>query len=523
MATSVFPLIVLNLVLLISRAPGLSAGGSYSDLHPTSPERSVIANLFEWRFDDIADECEQFLGPAGYAAVQTSPVFEYAVISAPWYEPAAIRPWYERYQPVSYKIASRSGDENAFKSMVDRCNKAGVRVVVDLVLNHMTGELDGVGSGGSSFQGQSGKSYPGVPFDASNFNSKEKCNSGDGQIHDYGNPSQVRNCELSGLHDLDTGSEYVRSKQRDAVNHLIDIGIAGFRMDASKHMWPADIQAIFDGVHDLNTAYFPSGSRPIIFHEVMPGGAVSMAEYTPLGRVLEFNYRSSIRDVFRGYGQKLKYLKNFGEGWSFVKSGDAVPMVDNHDLQRSEPVRGCNFRSSRAYKLATAFMLSWPYGLPNVMSSYDWPLSLDGDNDRNKFMGPPADDQQNIKRVVKKDGGCEAPWVCEHRFKAIANMVTFRAVAGDEPVANWYDNDNNLIAFSRGSKAFIVINNEGKTITSTFQTGLPEGVYCDIINGSGKGGQCTGKSINVAADGTATIEIQGDIDAPMVAFHVEPK
>lgn len=68
-------------------------------------------------------------------------------------------------------------------------------------------------------------------------------------------------------------------------------------------------------------------------------------------------------------------------------------------------------------------------------------------------------------------------------------MVTFRAVAGDEPVANWYDNDNNLIAFSRGSKAFIVINNEGKTITSTFQTGLPEGVYCDIINGSGKGKQ----------------------------------
>ena len=27
-------------------------------------------------------------------------------------------------------------------------------------------------------------------------------------------------------------------------NDLIDIGVAGFRVDAAKHMWPADIQAI---------------------------------------------------------------------------------------------------------------------------------------------------------------------------------------------------------------------------------------------------------------------------------------
>ena len=41
----------------------------------------VFVHLFEWRWADIARECEQFLGPAGYAAVQISPPSEHAVLA----------------------------------------------------------------------------------------------------------------------------------------------------------------------------------------------------------------------------------------------------------------------------------------------------------------------------------------------------------------------------------------------------------------------------------------------------------
>jgi len=37
------------------------------------------------------------------------------------------RPWEERYQPVSYNLVTRSGNEQEFSDMVDACNKAGVR------------------------------------------------------------------------------------------------------------------------------------------------------------------------------------------------------------------------------------------------------------------------------------------------------------------------------------------------------------------------------------------------------------
>ncbi|KAH8336241.1 hypothetical protein KR067_008827, partial [Drosophila pandora] len=64
--------------------------------------RSGMVHLFEWKWDDIAAECENFLGPYGYAGVQVSPVNENAVKDS--------RPWWERYQPISYKLVTRSGN-----------------------------------------------------------------------------------------------------------------------------------------------------------------------------------------------------------------------------------------------------------------------------------------------------------------------------------------------------------------------------------------------------------------------------
>lgn len=36
-------------------------------------------------------------------------------------------PWWQRYQPVSYKLYSRSGTPEEFADMVRRCNAVGVR------------------------------------------------------------------------------------------------------------------------------------------------------------------------------------------------------------------------------------------------------------------------------------------------------------------------------------------------------------------------------------------------------------
>jgi len=60
------------------------------------------------------------------------------------------RPWWERYQPISYKLVTRSGNEEQFASMVRRCNNAGVRTYVDVIFNHMAADGGTYGTGGST-------------------------------------------------------------------------------------------------------------------------------------------------------------------------------------------------------------------------------------------------------------------------------------------------------------------------------------------------------------------------------------
>ena len=62
--------------------------------------------------------------------------------------------------------------------------------------------------------------------------------------HSYQVSSQVRNCDLLGLRDLDYSQSYVLNKVAAYLNKLIDLGVAGFRVDAAKHMWLDDISAL---------------------------------------------------------------------------------------------------------------------------------------------------------------------------------------------------------------------------------------------------------------------------------------
>ncbi|KHJ88756.1 hypothetical protein OESDEN_11447 [Oesophagostomum dentatum] len=81
-----------------------------------------MVHLFEWKWTDIAKECEDFLQYYGYGAVQTSPPNEHITLTQ-----NNDVPWWVRYQPVSYKLISRSGNEEQFIDMVNRCNNVGVR------------------------------------------------------------------------------------------------------------------------------------------------------------------------------------------------------------------------------------------------------------------------------------------------------------------------------------------------------------------------------------------------------------
>jgi len=462
--------------------------------------RTVFVHLFEWKWSDIAQECENFLGPKGFSAVQVSPPNEHRLIAG--------YPWYQRYQPVSYQIESRSGSRAEFADMASRCNAVGVDIYVDAVINHMSGvDPSGVGINGSTF------SYYDYPGTYAHWDFHHCGLNGNDDIVNYQNRWEVQNCELVNLSDLDTGSSYVRGKVVAYMNDLISLGVDGFRIDAAKHMDTNDINAI---VSQLN-------GNPYIFQEVIDQGGepITTSEYFQNGDVTEFKYSLDLSRIFyAASGEKLAWLNGtnaFGEGWGHMTSDKAVIFVDNHDNQRGHGGGGhiITHKDGFLYDLTNVFMLAWPYGYPKVMSSYDF-------TDTN--AGPPADANGHTDDIyVNGTPNCFNEWKCEHRWLPITNMVEFRNVtSSDFYVSNWWDNGSNQIAFGRGDKGFVVINKDGGALNTTLQTGLAAGVYCNVIDGelTAGGTSCTGSTITVNSNGTATFSVAS---WNAVAIHIGDK
>ena len=97
----------------------------------------------------------------------------------------------------------------------------------------------------------------------------------------------MQTCELVNLADLDTSSEAVRATIVGYLDDLLSLGVAGFRIDAAKHMAADDVDAIVDAL--------PDGTR--IMSEVIRGSGepIQPEEYTGFGDVFEFAVRPRSR------------------------------------------------------------------------------------------------------------------------------------------------------------------------------------------------------------------------------------
>ncbi|MFD0006617.1 alpha-amylase family protein [Streptomyces sp. NPDC127178] len=411
--------------------------------------KDVTAVMFEWNFASVAKECTNTLGPAGYGYVQVSPPAEHIQGSQ----------WWTSYQPVSYKIAGRLGDRTAFQNMVNTCHAAGVKVVADTVINHMSAG-SGTGTGGSSYTKYN---YPGL-YSSFDF---DDCTA---QITNYADRTNVQNCELVGLADLDTGESYVRGAIAGYMNDLLSLGVDGFRIDAAKHIPAADLANIKSRLSNPSVYW----KQEVIYGS---GEAVQPTEYTGNGDVQEFRYAYDLKRVFNN--ENLAYLKNYGEGWGYMSSGVSGVFVDNHDTERNGST--LTYKDGANYTLASVFMLAYPYGAPDINSGYEF-----SDHD----AGPPNGGTVN---ACWQNG-----WKCQHAWPEIKSMVAFRNATRGESVTNWWDNGGDAIAFGRGGKGYVAINHESSSLTRTYQTSLAAGTYCNVQNN-------TSVTVNSSGQFTATL------------------
>ncbi|MEU9112723.1 alpha-amylase family protein [Streptomyces sp. NPDC048483] len=440
-------------------AAGLATLAPWPSQATPPGEKTVTATLFERKFADVAQACTDQLGPAGYGYVEVSPASEHIQGGQ----------WWTSYQPVSYKIAGRLGDRDAFAAMVKTCHDAGVKVIADAVINHMSAG-SGTGTGGTQYTKYG---YPGY-YQDQDFHGCRK------NISDYTNRDDVQNCELVGLADLDTGSDAVRTTIAKYLDDLRSLGVDGFRVDGAKHLSATDLAAIKGKMSD------PGYWVQEVIHGA--GEAVQPDEYTGIGDVDEFRYGDHLKSAFQG--GNIAQLKTVADG---KLGGDrARTFVDNWDTERNGST--LTYKDGASYTLANVFMLASPYGSPNVYSGYEW---------SDKDAGPPSG----------ADG-----WTNEHAKREITGMVGFRNAVGSAELTDWWDNGGSGIAFGRGGKGFVALNNGDGELSQTFATSLPAGTYCNVAKAAPD--SCDGNTVSVGDDGKAKLTVPAK---SAVALHIGAK
>jgi alpha-amylase len=239
------------------------------------------------------------------------------------------------------------------------------------------------------------------------------------------------------------------------------------------------------------------------------GGAADITEFTFTG----------VASKFRGVnGEHISQLDPNGPAgsqfspaaWGLMAPDKGVVFLQNHDTQHE---CGIGYRDGDAFRLANVWMLAQPYGYPSILSSYAFNCPI------GNSMGPPSDPGGLTKAVAcasDLETAVVGQWVCEHRDPMIAAMVGFRRTVAGTAIMDWWDNGANAIAFTRGDRGFVALNNETTAVAIDVATPLVPGTYCNILSGGAASG-CAGGTVTVDTGGRIVLNLAARSAVAIVA------
>ena len=223
----------------------------------------VILHCFDWTYNDIKAELPK-IAKAGFTSIQTSPA-----------QPNGTGTWYWLYQPISFSIGTNGiGTKAELQSLCDEADKYGIKVIVDVVANHLRGDHNNIDN---------------------DLKPSEYWHTFGGGI-DWKNRWQVTHGSI-GMPDIATENPYVQQKVCNYVQELKSVGVDGLRWDAAKHI----------GVPSEGDDFWKSVTQYGLYNygEILggpddrsTGNEDIMKEYTDYISVTDSNYGKELRDSF---------------------------------------------------------------------------------------------------------------------------------------------------------------------------------------------------------------------------------
>lgn len=334
----------------------------------TPAHAEVILHAFNWPYATVEARAAQ-IAAAGYDKVMVAPAYR-----------SSGNEWWARYQPQDVRLIDHPlGDTEAFASMVQALEDAGVETYADVVLNHMANEawqrpdLDYPGSAVLAQYAADPSRHEALRlFGDLSSNVLGAGDFGPAQcIGNYGDAYEVRNHRIcggggdAGLPDL-VGNAWVVQQQRAYLQALKGLGVTGFRIDAAKHMHDAHMNAVLDsgikaGMH--------------VFGEVITTGGAGTTDYDQFlapymaatgHDAYDFPLFASIRAAFDPSGS-MDLLVDPGAYGQALPGARAVTFTVTHDIPNNAGFRYA-IMDPVDEALAYAYILGRDGGVPMVYS-----------------------------------------------------------------------------------------------------------------------------------------------------------
>ncbi|MDD6810312.1 MAG: alpha-amylase family glycosyl hydrolase [Lachnospiraceae bacterium] len=259
-----------------------------------------------------------------------------------WLMPVNPSPTYHKYDVKDYyEIDPEYGTLEDFEELLAECDRRGIKVIMDLVLNHTSSQNPWFQEA-CTYLKELGDKEPSVeecPYFAYYHFSKEK---GAGCYEVAGTDWYYEAQFWSEMPDLNLDCEELRTEIRKIAEYWLDMGVGGFRLDAVKEYYTGSPQANIDFLNWFQGIVKAKREDAYLVGEAW----LAMTDYAPyyssgIDSVFDFAFADkdgTISKVVNGapankYGEAVASLdETFGQ---YNENYIDAPFYTNHDMGRS--------------------------------------------------------------------------------------------------------------------------------------------------------------------------------------------
>ncbi|MEU6415325.1 alpha-amylase family glycosyl hydrolase [Microbispora sp. NPDC046933] len=409
----------------------------------------------------------------GATAVWISPVSEQEPLSRDGQEAS-----YHGYFTKNFATPNTHfGSAAELQTLIDTAHAKGLKMILDVVPNHTADYLAGTST---TYSPSTYK--PAAPLD----NPSYYHHNGDCLFNGTETQTQIENCDLGGLDDLDQSNSTVSAFLLDTYKDWVDMGFDGIRVDAARSVPKSWLQT-FESTMGVPT-----------FGEVFVGDVDYVSEYQDYEwGVLDFPYFFSVRDTLAGDGDMNNLGALFAQDNKYNNANRLETFIDNHDRARFLARANDNYQRLRA---ALTVLLT-ARGVPVIY--YGTEQADDGNGNPNEV---PIANKDNRKDMPSFS---ETSTIYKHIQRLTAVKAAYPALRVGTQREMW--KDTTVYAFSRrvdstGAEAVTAVSSSWNTQTRTIplraESTIPVGtVLTNLMDTSDTvtvaSGGVTGKQITV--------------------------